>query len=156
MTRSETLGEAPAWRARFARLLLFGGLAVAVVALLPSVPREQVLLIRLQERELVRELRASWSTPAEGESGGGFTLHFSEAAPHTVRHTVSLPNGSYVFDIAVDHAESPRGGQAHTPGRDSVAGKAPSRVGSELRQEPTTTTYVRRVSLDGGETVIRL
>ncbi|HMJ10409.1 MAG TPA: hypothetical protein VK524_03330 [Polyangiaceae bacterium] len=155
MTSAKAVRQAPGWRARLARLLLFGGVAVAVVSLLPSVPREQILLFRLQERELVRELRATWSVPGR-EPEGGVTLHFSEAAPHTVRHSVSLPNGSYVLDVRVERAESPSGSRAHTPGFDSVAGQGPSRVGSELRQEPPTTTYVRRVSLEGGETVIRL
>jgi hypothetical protein len=150
------LGTAKEWRARLARLLLFGGLAGAVAVILPALPREQILSFRLEERELVEELRATWSVEGREQPEGGVTLHFSGSPPRTVRHTVSLPNGPYVLDISVRHADDPRSGQTHAKATDSVAGEAPSRVGSELRREPATTTYVRRVNLEGGETIIRL
>ena len=149
-------GDKSEWRGRLARLLLFAGLATGIVVLWPAVPREQILLFRLEDRELVRALHATWSVPGRGQPEGGFTLHFSEAPPRTVRHTVSLANGPYVLDISIQRAESPHAGLTHTKARDSVAGEGPSRVGSELRQAPPTTTYVRRVNLAGGETVIRL
>ena len=156
MTGRPEADESTPWRARLARLLLFAGLATAIVMLWPAVPREQVLVFRLEERELVQALRATWSVPGSRQPEGGVTLHFSEVPPRTVRHVVSLPNGTYVLDISIQRAGGPRSGQTHTRARDSVAGEAPGRVGSELRQEPPTTTYVRRVNLAGGDTVIRL
>ncbi len=156
MTGRAEADETTPWRTRLARLLLFAGVASAVVVFWPKVPREQILLFRLEDRELVQELHATWSVPGRDQPEGGFTLHFPVAPPRTVRHTVSLPNGPYVLDISIQRAESPHSTQTHTKARDSVAGEGPSRVGSELRQAPPTTTYVRRVNLAGGETIIRL
>ncbi len=122
---------APAWRRRVARIVLVVGAALAASQLLARAPQEQNLDFRLGEtRKQVRRIDATW-TPAGGhEPAGGVSLSFPSQAPAHVRHRVSLPNGSY--DLAVEITREERAG------------------------ELTHTTSNRRVTLEGGETVIPL
>ncbi len=73
------------------------------------------------------ELDASWTREGHGEPLGGVKLTFRERAPRHVRHQFSSPNGDYSLAI---------------------------RLRGE-RGDPET-TYSRRVTLTGDETVVPL
>jgi hypothetical protein len=140
-------------------MFIMAGVATVVALLLPSVPREQILVFRVEDHVGIERLEASWARQDKQETLGGISLHFPDTAPRFIRHTLSVPNGAYVIDVrlhARDRAFSKeRAGKAASPS-DSVAGEAPGGVGSDVRDGPPTTTFVRRVNLEGGETVIRL
>jgi hypothetical protein len=145
-------------RGRVGRVLLIVGLALAATRVLPSVPREQILLFQLEGAGVVRRLDATWTASGSKEPVGGVSLNFSSSAPHSVRQALSLPNGPYELAISLE-----RNTEASAPDtanvqfkRDPVAAEAPSRVRSDVRPSPLPTHFVRRVQLEGGETVIRL
>lgn len=121
--------ERPAWRRTLARLLLVGGIALALTQVLPSVPHEQSLIFRLKD-PAVQKLEATWTPEGEREALGGVVLSFGDAAPREVRHRVKLPNGRYEIAVDLERAEADSG----------------------LSSRSTT----RRVNLDGDETVISL
>lgn len=130
------------FRRRAAALILALGIGVAAMPLLEHVPREQTLVFRL-DGEPIRRLEVSWTPRGGDEPAGGVTLTFAERAPRTVRQTVKLPNGEYQLAIEVERDATPRGEGA------SDATVDPSRRGEE-------TSWVRRVILEGGETIIPL
>ena len=113
-----------------ARLVLVVGLGLALVSLLPQLPREQTLVFRVQENH-VQRLAVSFTPQGEREARGGFTLSFPGSAPSRIRHQLELPNGDYELSIELT--------------RDLL--------GARRDQE---TSFVRRVTLDGGETIISL
>jgi hypothetical protein len=118
------------FRRAAARLVLVVGLALALVSLLPQLPREQTLVFRVPESH-VQRLDVSFTPHGEEQASGGFTLSFSGSAPHHVRHQVDLPNGDYELSIEL------------------------TRDGNEGRRDQET-SFVRRVTLAGGETIISL
>lgn len=118
------------WRRRLARVLLIAGVGIALARFLPSLPRDQSLVFSIgADRSRVRALEATWTREGETEALGGVELRFADAAPSRIRHRVRLPNGRY--EVAVELATEDDGGLAHT-------------------------STTRRVTLEGGETVIRL
>ena len=92
---------------------------------LATLPHDQPLVLRLEGEGSVRRIEGSLTREGEREPARGFTLSFERGAPSRVRHTVSLPNGRYLLDLAVVHDGS-----------------------------PTETRVERRVSLAGEEVVI--
>jgi hypothetical protein len=112
------------------RLALVGGLALSLSFVLPRVPRMQVVTFRFSAAEPVRRLSASFTREGEREPASGVTLNFPGRAPASVRHEVTLPNGRY--DVTVE-----------------VARDAPDGALEE-------TSWERRVTLEGGETVLPL
>jgi len=121
--------SSPLWRRIAARVALVGGLALVLTWAAPRVPHDQVLVFRLPDPGSVRRLDFSCTREGQTEPMRGATLRYPSAAPPSVRHRVSLPNGPYVFSISVER---------------------------ELPDGRTETTYRRRVNLDGGETVVAL
>ena len=123
-----TDGEAPRgspWRRFAARAVLLGGVAIAAAVTAPWVPREQVLVYRVVGGDPVRRLKVHITRDGESEPAVGTTLTGSSAS---FRQSVSLPNGRYTLDIAAERALSDGG----------------------VRE----TSLVRRVNLEGGETVL--
>lgn len=127
--------QRPGWRQRVPRWLLLAGLLIAAALLLPSLPHKQTLVFRLTNAHSVRRLDATWTRAGESRPRGGLTLNFPNGADHLVERRVSAPNGRYTVSVRVERQTS-----------------APS--GATLGQ--IRTSYIRRVSLDGGETVIAL
>jgi hypothetical protein len=127
--------RSPGWRQRVPRLLLAAGLLVAAAEFLPSMPREQTLVFRLADAQSVRRLDAAWTRAGESQPRGGVTLRFPSGANREVERRVSAPNGRYVVSVSVERQTS-----------------APS--GATLGR--TRKSYVRRVCLAGGETIIAL
>lgn len=121
--------QQPLWRRLAARAALVGGLLIAAALLLPAVPREQVLVFRLNDPGSVRRLEVAFTREGEAQAESGVSLRYASAAPATVRHAVSLPNGRYRLAISVER---------------------------ELPEGRRETSLERRVTLEGGETVVAL
>lgn len=123
------------FRGTLARASLVGGVGLALVTLLPAVPRRQTLVVEMRARlHPVRRIDIAWTPEGDVRASGGVTLRFPGAAPEVLRQTVSLPNGNYLLDIAVE--------------REAMAAPGPGRK--------TTQTYQRRVTLQGDETRLSL
>ncbi len=130
------------WRQHLPRLVLLGGLAVAAVVVAPTIPRDQTLVFRLgEEVQPVHRLEATWTRYGQEEPTGGVTLTFPDHAPSRVRHQLHVPNGQYVLAIVLERAapETTSRGRANLP-----------------REHTARIRYVRRVDLEGGETLVPL
>lgn len=121
------------WKRRAAHLLLVGGLALAAVQVLDSMPHEQELLFEIPADQTIRSLSATWSD-ADGVQLGGLRLDYPEGRRHDIRHSVQLANGDYEIQIEVEIFE-------------------PEPGGANARSK---TNVERRVTLRGGETPISL
>ncbi|MCC6903611.1 MAG: hypothetical protein IT377_31875 [Polyangiaceae bacterium] len=124
MTTTEE-ARRPLWRRLAARVAIVGGVAVAVSVATPWVPREQVLIYRVSGGDPVRRLKVHVTREGESEAALGATL--TGASP-SFRHGVSLPNGRYVVSVQAERALSDGGVKE--------------------------TSFVRRVTLEGGETIL--
>lgn len=87
------------WRPIAVRLVLLGGLALAVALVAPELPRDQTVVFRLGAP--VSALEASWTRAGQAEPTGGVTLTFPGNSPRRVRHEFSCPNGDYSLEIRV-------------------------------------------------------
>jgi len=123
-------------RAWAARASLIGGTLACLLLLRPRVPREQELAFKLTNGS-AQQLEVSWTPDSESEPQGGFSMNLGPKASRTVRHTADLANGPYRFDIVVTRVQ--------------VSG-APAAA----QADPPTTSYVRRVTLEGLPTTIHL
>ena len=119
----------PLWRRLAARAALIGGLALLVAVVFPTVPREQTFVFRVSDASTVRRLDVSFTREGEQRPESGVTLRYPVAAPATVRHTASLENGRWLLTIGVER---------------------------ELSSGRKETSFERRVTLEGGETVVVL
>jgi hypothetical protein len=124
MTAAEAPRGSP-WRRFAARAALLGGVAIAAAVSAPWVPREQVLVYRAAGGDPVRRLKIHITRDGESEVLVGTTLTGSSAS---FRHSVSLPSGRYTLDITAERMLADGG----------------------VRE----TSLVRRVNLEGGETVL--
>jgi len=151
---SSTTSAAPGRRQLIGRLILLVGLGLASLPVLARVPREQTLVFRLNDRSVTR-LEASFTPVGETAPLGAVTLRFPDRAPRSVRHQVTLPNGDYTIAVELESTEHSGAELAPPAPRASGRGASDSEpsTGSESTRE---TSSVRRVSLQGGETVIPL
>ena len=93
-------------------------------------PDEQRLIFDLgPDSARVRSIEVAWTPPGQSHPGGGLRLSAAAAKTSRIRHTLRVPNGTYVLDVSVERA---------------VDGK------------PAKTSLSRRVNLQGGETTIFL
>jgi hypothetical protein len=122
-------------RRTLARALLVGGIALALAQALPELlPHEHELVFDLgASSPPVRTLEFTWTPQGDTRPTGGVTLNLAGAGARRVRHTLVAPEGTYVLHLTLQRA-------APGAGADST----------------TRTTYVRRVSLEGGETTVLL
>jgi hypothetical protein len=111
-----------------ARIVFVGGAVAMLVFFSPRLPRDQSVVFRVGHD--VRRLEANFTKRGESEPRRGLTLSFGEGAPRSIMQSVSLPNGAYDVAVAIER-RSPDG-------------------------SPTETSYVRHVTLEGGETVLAL
>lgn len=138
----EEARQAYNWRRHVPRAVLLVGLAVAALEFAPALPHKQTLVFRLDEAvQPVRRLEATWTRYGAAEPTGGVTLRFPDHAPRHVRHQLSVPNGQYVLAIVLERAAP----ETTPHGRANLDGGEPAQI-----------HYVRRVDLEGGETVIPL
>ncbi|MBK7582251.1 MAG: hypothetical protein IPI67_18850 [Myxococcales bacterium] len=128
MSEPEPATGGSLWRRLATRVLVISGIAYAASFLMPSLPREQILVFRVGAEAPLKHLSASYTLEGEREPRSGVKLSYDGAAPKRVQHVVSLPNGRYVMAVAVERA-LPDGGTKET-------------------------SYLRRVNLEGGETIL--
>jgi hypothetical protein len=125
---TELTAAQPFWRRFATRAALLLGLGVVASQVLPLVPREQTLVLRVGAEPRVERVSLTYAREGEHEPLGGATLRPPAASPGSVRHDVSLPNGSYLVTIAVERRAADGGTRE--------------------------TSTERRVTLQGGEVVL--
>jgi hypothetical protein len=123
----------PKLRSLLARVALVGGGALVATYFARNAPHDQTIAIRAGSRTLER-LTGVITRAGDDEPTVGFTETFPGASPHTLRHTFSAPNGTYIVVI-------------------TFAERGDHRAG-DLNPIPTETTFERRVSLMGGEVIV--
>lgn len=88
---------------RFAPLILIAGAIGAGIALLPHLPRERKVELRLEDTAAIVEVDLSVSRSSDGEQVHGGAWHFAPgSAPASIRTSMSLPSGRYEVDVTVD------------------------------------------------------
>ena len=126
----------PALRRRLAIIVLALGAWFTISALARDWPREQTLAFRLSD-ELAHEplrLEASVTRVGDVEASAGLTIARSGSENDTSRHTLRLPDGSYVVAVTWELTAGVRN-----------ADSAP---------KEGETSSVHRVTLSGGEVVV--
>ncbi len=93
---------------RLAPLILVAGLLVGGSILLPQLPKEREIELRIDDAATVVGLDVAWTDASGRASGEGTSLHGSSwrfapgTAPRSLVTRVSLPDGSYALEITVD------------------------------------------------------
>ena len=95
------------------KLLLGAGVVLLASQLLPRLPRDQPLVLRLRQSTNVERIAARLSRDGDEELAAGFTLYFKGGAPRRVAHTLSLPNGRYRMEVDLRLRQA-NGGTAET------------------------------------------
>lgn len=98
-------------RGRLARLVaLFGVLALVLATktiVLPHVPSDHEIEVRLENTKDVTGLEMRWSTVAASEEVATTSMRFPAGqAPPSVRATAYLPDGTYEVVIAVERGSN--------------------------------------------------
>lgn len=94
-------------RAKLARLVALAGVLAVVLTgkslVLPNLPSEQAVEMRLESPQDVIGLDIRWSAPGSDEDITTTSLHFSPGqAPSLVPAAVRLPDGAYDVAITVE------------------------------------------------------
>lgn len=93
-------------RARLTPLLLVAGGAAAVVLVVPHLPHEHRVELRLEDAATVTAVDVAWTPVEDGEAVQGSSWHFAAGtAPRSLGSTVKLPNGRYALDVHVERGE---------------------------------------------------
>lgn len=101
----ETKAPRPAAR-RFAPLILLAGAVAAAVTLVPHLPRERRLELRLDEVSSIVGVELSVTDESDGAPLQGNAWHFAAgSAPASLHTAVNLPDGRYLVDITVQRTE---------------------------------------------------
>jgi hypothetical protein len=117
----------PTLQARFRRLApfaLLAGAAVSVMSILPQLPRERHLDLRLDEPSSIVGVQLHWTAASapvpSDEPLRGSTWRFAPgSAPRLLPATVRLPDGSYSVEIRIDRVD-----QTETVQRSITLGEA--------------------------------
>lgn len=142
-----TLPGSPALRRRAALALLAVGLALTAGALSRDLPHEQILIFRLSEteRRVPLTLHVSVTRMGESEASAGMTVTRTGSELGDPRQTLRLPDGHYVVTATWTPRSDQVSGGDDAGDSDSVSGA-----------KEHGTSFVERVTLTGGEIVIRL
>ena len=97
---------------RFAPLILVSGVIASAFILIPRLPRERRVELRLEDASTIVGVQVDWLASsrralapdaAEADPVQGASWHFSEgAAPPSVIAKVHLPDGPYDLEIVVE------------------------------------------------------
>lgn len=107
---------------RFAPLVLLAGAALSITSIIPRIPRERHLELRLDEPSSIVGVYLDWapSDRAGDEPLQGSTWRFAAgSAPRLLPVVVRLPDGSYALEIRVE-----RVGHTQTVRRSITLGEA--------------------------------
>ena len=97
-------GGAPQ-RRRWAPLILVAGAIALAVFLVPRLPKQRQVELRLDDASTIVEVNLSVARSSDGEPVQGNTWHFAPgSAPASLRTTMSLPDGRYEIDVTVQRA----------------------------------------------------
>lgn len=92
-------------RKRLAPLLLALGVVVAALVVVPQVPKERTVVLRLGDAASVTGVDVTWSPAekADGEAIRGAAYHYPAGrAPAEIIAPVHLPDGRYALDVTVE------------------------------------------------------
>lgn len=93
-------------RGRYAPLLLLAGAAGAGFVVVPHLPKERTVELRLDDARTVTAVDVAWSPtggPADAVQGGAW--HFAAGqAPAAIHTPVRLPDGRYTLDVTVERS----------------------------------------------------
>lgn len=119
-----------------ALLVLAVGVAVVATSFGGAAPREQPVVFRLPSATPGRAtaLAADFTPAGDAEPLAGLTLSIDGAPGREVRQTVRLPDGDYIVSVELTWG-------------DAAGPSAPTK---------SETTYARRVTLNGHETLVVL
>jgi hypothetical protein len=119
-----TVTRAPgSWRRTAARASVVVGVALAASAVLPEIPKEN--LIRLQLKQAsgpISRVDLTWTRVGTNTPAGGVSLRFREKAPKLVEHSVLLREGDYRLDVVVHDARPGPAGTSTSTHRLHLAG----------------------------------
>lgn len=112
------------------RVALLAGLGLAFTLVAPEIPRDQLVVYRVGPGDKLLRLAASYTRDGDAEPRSGMSMSPVGDGRASFEHKVSLPNGRYVIEV-------------------TLARQAPD---GKVRE----TSFVRKVTLEGGETVLPL
>lgn len=93
----------------YARLLLVAGAIAAGATLMPHLPHERRLALRLEDAKHVVGVELSVMRLGEGDPLQGGVFHFAEGtAPASVETTLNLPEGKYDLEVTVEDTAGKR------------------------------------------------
>lgn len=94
---------------RYALLLLVAGAIAAGATLMPHLPHERRLALRLEDAKHIVGVEFSVTRLGDGDPLQGGAFHFAEGtAPAAVETTVNLPDGKYDLEVTVEDAAGKR------------------------------------------------
>lgn len=127
-----------------------------------DLPREQPLVFRfpLGERPDANELTASFTRVGEREARAGITLSLRELKGHDVRCSVHLPNGDYIVTVELTEGATDTEKKNASPNKNgsegALTGTYPEDVNKGPSRNRVETLFVRRVTLEGAESIVPL
>lgn len=90
-------------RGRYAPLLLLAGGVGAAYVLVPNMPRERVVELRLDDASTVTGVDVAWAPAGSADAVQGGAWHFAAGkAPTSIDAPVRLPDGRYTLDVTVE------------------------------------------------------
>jgi hypothetical protein len=96
----------PSVARRFAPWLLVAGAAAAAFTLVPHLPKERRVELRLDQVSTIVDVELSFARSRDGEPVQGNAWHFAAGrAPLALTLSVNLPDGQYEVDIAVQRTD---------------------------------------------------
>lgn len=94
--------DKPKPRRRLPRWAILSVILVAAYFVLPSLPRDHQVVLRLEDPSSVVGVELDWSPAQQGEPFRGGSWRFDPGhAPHTVTSNVRVPNGDYSLKARV-------------------------------------------------------
>jgi hypothetical protein len=99
----------PSATRRFAPLLLLAGAVAGAFTLVPHLPKERQIELRLDEASSIVDVELSFASSSDGEPVHGTSWHFDAGrAPTSLTTSVNLPDGRYEVDISVQRTQERR------------------------------------------------
>lgn len=139
----------PKLKSVLARAVLAGGVALVASLVARSAPHEQIIKVRLGDRD-VSHVEGVVTRLGDDEPTAGFSRDFPGATDRSgnasVWHRFSAPNGTYIVVITLT---------ARTDSHHKIGAGAPSDNETEGSPPiPSETSFHRQVSLAGGEVIV--
>lgn len=96
---------APPKRSRITRILVLAGALGAAALVLPRVPRDREIELRVEDPATIVAIDVAWSRD-DGEPVRGGSWRFTPGqAPRSLTTSVHVPSGRYALDVTVQRIE---------------------------------------------------